>query len=200
MMMTMSKKVGIKRLMNESGPYKQWALQQRRDFMELRLDQDEEIRIMYEDISRRITQDIAAGNLNQFDAERLQVIKRQMKDRIDELNSQLTINLDRYIQGNIEVGSTYAKQVALDIVERAGIIRLNKPMVEQAFSKMNTNAVEAMWSRSRYGLTLNDHIWNKNENYRKNISTILTSGVATGEDCVTVARALEKYVKKGKKD
>lgn len=199
MMMTMSKKVGIKRLMNESGPYKQWALQQRRDFMELRLDQDEEIRIMYEDISRRITQDIAAGNINQFDAERLQAIKRQMKDRIDELNSQLTINLDRYIQGNIEVGSTYAKQVAIDIVERAGIIRLNKPMIEQAFSKMNTNAVEAMWSRSRYGLTLNDHIWNKNENYRKNIGTILTSGVATGEDCVTVARALEKYVKKGKK-
>lgn len=194
----MSKKVGIERLMAESGPYKRWALQQRKEFMELRLDQDQEIREMYDNISRRITQEIAVGELNTFDVEYYKRIQVEIKSRIDELNGQLTMNLDKHIKRNIDVGSSYAKQVTMDIVERAGITRLNKPLVEETFRRMNTNAVEAMWSRSRYGLTLDDHIWNKNINYRKNINTILTSGVATGEDCVTVARALEKYVKKGK--
>lgn len=196
--MMMSKKVGIDRLISESGPYKKWALQQRKEFMELRLDQDQDIRVMYDNMSRRIAQEIAAGELNTFDEARLKGIQQQMKKRVDELNGQLTINLDKYIHSNIEIGSSYAKQVTLDIANRAGLARLNKTLVEETFYRMNTNAAEAMWSRSRYGLKLNDHIWNKNINYRKNINTILTSGVATGEDCVTVARALEKYVKNGK--
>lgn len=195
----MSKKVGIDRLINESGPYKKWALQQRKEFMELRLDQDQEIREMYENISRRIAQEVAGGKLNTFDEARLKRVQQEISKRMDELNNQLTINFDKYIQRNIEVGSGYAKQVTIDMVERAGIMRLNKPLIEEAFYRMNTNAVEGMWTRSRYGLKLDDHIWNKNQNYRKNISNVLTSGVATGEDCVTVARALEKYIKNGKK-
>ena len=193
-----NKKTGIDRLISESGPYKRWALQQRKEFMELRLDQDQDIRAMYENISRRIAEEIASGQLKPFDEARLKRIQQEIKKRVDELNNQLTINFDKYIFRNIEVGSSYAKQVTIDLVERAGIMRLNKTLIEDTFYRMNVNATEAMWSRSRYGLKLNEQIWNKNENYRKNISNILTSGVATGEDCVTVARALEKYVKKGK--
>lgn len=193
-----NKKVGIDRLIAESGPYKKWSLLQRREFMNLRLDQDQDIRRMYEEISRSIVQDVASGNLNTFDQERLKRVQQEIKDRIDELNNQLTINFKRYINGNIEAGSGYAKNITIDLIEKAAITRITKPIIEEAFYRMNANAVEAMWSRSRYGLTLNDHIWNKNQNYRKHINTILTSGVATGEDCVTVARALERYIKKGK--
>lgn len=193
-----NKKIGIDRLISESGPYKQWALQQRKEFMELRLDQDQDIREMYDNISRRITQEVASGQLNPFDESRLKVIQQQINKRVDELNGQLTLNFNKYIQRNIEIGSSYAKHVAIDMVDRAGILRLNKSLVEETFYRINVNATEAMWSRSRYGLKLNDQIWNKNQNYRKNINTLLTSGVATGEDCVTVARALEKYVKNGK--
>jgi len=193
----MSKKTGIDGLIEVSGPYKTWALQQRKEFMELRLDQEQEIRAIYEDISRRISVQIAEGNLNKFDKARLKRIRLEIKKRVDELDGQLTINFDRYVKRNIETGSIYAKQVTLDIVERAGIKKITKSMIEDTFYRMNDNAVEAMWSRSRYGLKLSEQIWNKNQNYRKNINKILVSGVATGEDCVTVARAIEKYVKNG---
>lgn len=194
----MSKKIGINRLIHESGPYKKWSLQQRKEFMELRLDQEQDIRLMYDNVSRQISEQIANGGVNAFDKQRLNRVQIDIKNRIDELNSQLTINFDKYITKNVEVGSNYSKQITIDLAKKAGAARLSSSVIENAFYKMNTNAVEAMWSRSRYGLTLNDHIWNKNENYRKHINKILISGVATGEDCVTVARSLEKYIKNGK--
>lgn len=191
--------MGIGKLIETSGPYKAWALQQRKEFMELRLDQEQEIRAMYDDISRRISVQIAEGNLNKFDKSRLKRIQQEIKARVDELDGQLTINFDNYVKRNIKTGSMYAKQVTIDIVERAGITTISKSMIEDTFYRMNVNAVEAMWSRSRYGLKLSEQIWNKNQNYRKNINKILVSGVATGEDCVTVARGIEKYVKNGAK-
>lgn len=197
--MVMSRQTGVNRLITESGPYKQWSLKQRKEFIELRLDQEQGIKEVYADTSRRIAQEIAKGNLNKFDIDRLKRVQVEIKGRIDELNNQLTINFDRYIQGNVEAGSGYAKKVTIDLVQRAGITRLSTPVIEEAFFRMNVNAVEGMWTRSRYGLKLSDQIWNKNENYRKHINKILTTGVATGEDCVTVARALETYVKMGKK-
>jgi hypothetical protein len=196
--MVMSKK-GIDRLIQESGTYKKWALQQRKEFMELRLDQEQDIREMYEDISRRISLQIAEGNLKPFDETRLRRIQSEIKKMIDDLNNQLTFNFDKYIKKNVETGSFYSKQVTIDLVEKAGITKISKTIIEDAFYKMNADAVEAMWSRSRYGLKLSEHIWNKNRNYRKNINNILVSGVASGEDCVTVASAIEKYVKKGSK-
>lgn len=193
-----NKKTGIDRLIHESGPYKKWSLLQRKEFMELRLDQEQDIRLMYENISRKISEKIASGKLNTFDVERLKRVQIDIQNRIDELNNQLTINFEKYITRNVETGSSYAKQITIDLAKKAGATRLSTGVIENAFYRMNANAVEAMWSRSRYGLTLNDHIWNKNKNYRKHINNILISGVATGEDCVTVARALERYVKKGK--
>lgn len=192
-------KVGIKGLISESGPYKTWALQQRKEFMELRLDQEQQIREMYENISRLIAEEVARGNKNRFDIDRLKRIQTEMKGRVDELNGQLTINFEKHVERNVDTGSFYAKKVTLDIVEKAGITKISKPLVEKTFYKMNKNAVEAMWSRSRYGLKLSEQIWNKNQNYRKNINKILVSGVATGEDCAVVARSIEKYVKNGSK-
>lgn len=192
-------KIGIKGLIKESGPYKNWALEQRKEFMELRLDQDAEIVKIYEEASRNIAREVARGNKNRFEAERLKRVQLEIKSRIDELNGQLTINFEKHIERNVDAGSYYAKKVTLNIVENANITKMTKPLINQAFYKMNANAVEAIWSRSRFGLTLNEQIWNKNQNYRKNINKILISGVATGEDCVTVARSIEKYVKKGAK-
>lgn len=154
---------------------------------------------MYQNVSTEISERIASGKLNTFNETRLKRVQKEINKRIDELNNQLTINFEKYISKNVKAGSSYSKQITLDLARKAGTKKLNASTIENAFYKMNANAVEAMWSRTRYGLTLNDHIWNKNKNYRKHINNILISGVATGEDCVTVARALERYVKKGKK-
>lgn len=196
--MKMSKS-GIKGLKEASGKYYPWALKQRREFIELRLDQEREIKELYDETSRKIYLKIANGKLNKFDAARLKKIQEDMKTRVIELNGQLTLNFDKYIKRNIDVGSGYSKSMTIDIIEKAGIKNITKSTVNDVFFKMNTNAVEAMWSRSRYGLNLSEQIWNKNQNYRKSINNILISGVASGEDCVTVAKGIENYVKKGKK-
>ncbi|WP_242661287.1 hypothetical protein [Alkaliphilus metalliredigens] len=191
--------IGVDKLIEESGPYVSWALQQRKEFMELRLDQEQEIREIYENMSKRISLQVAEGNLNTFDQARLRRIQQEMKTRIDDLNGQLTINFDNYIKRNIQAGSGYSKKITLNLIDRASITRVSKSIVKDTFYRMNIDSAEAMWSRSRYGLKLSDQIWNKNQNYRKSINNILTSGVASGEDCLTVARGIENYVKKGKK-
>lgn len=97
-----NKKTGIDRLIHESGPYKKWSLLQRKEFMELRLDQEQDIRLMYENVSRQISEQIASGKLNTFDVERLKRVQIDIKNRIDELNNQLTINFEKYITRNVE--------------------------------------------------------------------------------------------------
>lgn len=197
-MMRMKNKIGIKRLASESGPYKKWSLLQRREFIELRLDQEQDIKAMYEELSREIAREIARGNRSSFDIKRLKKLQSNINDRVSELNGQMTINFDNYIRKNIQVGSDYSKKITIDLITRAGIKKVTPGMVESSFQRMNAKAVEAMWNRTRYGLKLDDQIWNKSKSYRQGINNVLITGVAEGEDCVTVARALEKYIKKGK--
>lgn len=194
----MKNKTGIKRLAAESGPYKKWSLLQRREFMELRLDQEQDIKLMYEELSKDITREIAKGNKSAFDMKRLKKLQSNINDRVNELNGQMTLNFDSYIRKNIQVGSDYSKKVTIDLIAKAGVKRVTPGVIETGFQRMNAQAVEAMWSRTRYGLKLDEKIWNKSKSYRQGINNVLITGVAEGEDCVTVAKALEKYIKKGK--
>lgn len=194
----MKSKSGIRLLTDVSGEYKKWSLLQRKEFMELKLDQESDIILLYEDISREIAREIAKGNRSTFDIKRLKRLQISMNERMDELNGQLTINFDKYIKSNVETGSNYAKQITLDVINRAGATRLSPGQVTQAYQRLNAQAVEAMWSRSRYGLKLETRIWNQSKIYKQGVNNILINGVAEGKDCVSVARSLETYIKKGK--
>ena len=83
-------------------------------------------------------------------------------------------------------------------IESAGISKVTKTSIQNIFYEINIRTLEAYWTRSKDGLFLSDVIWSKNIKYRDIMTKILQAAVVEGQDCVKVARMLEKYVLKGK--
>lgn len=181
------------------GDYKKWALQARKRFIDLRLQQDLEIRQLYVKLTKNISNELKKEGLSKFNKRKLQHMYSVLKRQEDLLNGQLTINFEKYIKANVETATGYSKYIVLNAVEKAGIKKIEKPVIQQMFFRTNERAVEAIWSRTQNGLYLSDTIWNKCTNYRKHMTTIIQSAVAEGQDCTKTARALEKYVLKGKR-
>lgn len=181
-----------------AGKYKKWALEARRDFINLRLKQDEEIKKMYIDITKRITKELKSEGISKFNEQRLKCLLKQLNREIELLNEQLIINFEDYLKRNIEVATNYSKFILIKAVETAGVNKLNKPIIQKIFHDLNSRTLEAYWSRSKDGLFLSDKIWSKSVKYRDTITKILQTAVAEGQDCVKTARMLDQYVLKGK--
>ena len=182
-----------------AGKYKKWALEARRDFIALRLNQDKEIKQMYIDITKRITKELKKGEMSAFSEKRLKQIIKQLNREIKLLDEQLSFNFEDYLRKNIEVATNYSKAILINAIESAGISKVSKSVITKIFSELNTRTLEAYWARSKNGLFLSDNIWSKNVKYRDTITKILQTAVAEGQDCVKTARMLDEYVLKGKK-
>ncbi len=189
----------INRIKDAAGSYQKWALEARKDFISLRLNQDKEIKNMYINITKQITKEIEKGGLSDFSNKRLKLILKQLYIEIKLLNEQLSFNFEDYLKQNIEVATNYSKSILIKAVETAGVSRVTKPVIQKIFSELNTRTLEAYWARSKDGLFLSDKIWSKNVKYRDTMTKILQTAVAEGQDCVKTARMLDEYVLKGKK-
>lgn len=181
-----------------AGKYKKWALEARKSFIDLRLNQDREIKKMYIDITKKLTKELEKDGISKFNKKRLKLILKQLNREIELLNEQLTINFEDYLKQNIEVATNYSKSILMKAVETAGINKITKPAIQNIFYEINTRTLEAYWSRSKDGLFLSDKIWSKNIKYRDTMTKILQTAVAEGQDCVKTARMLDQYVLKGK--
>lgn len=193
----MSKEIEILKAI--AGDYKTWALQARKKFIDLRLQQDLEIRQLYIKLTKNISNELKKEGLSPFTKRKLKHMYSVLKQQEDLLNGQLTINFEKYVKANVETATGYSKAIVINAVEKAGIKKIEKPVIQQMFFRTNERAVEAIWSRTQNGLYLSDNIWNKCTNYRKHMTTIIQSAVAEGQDCVKTAKAIEKYVLKGKR-
>lgn len=188
----------IKDIATTSGKYKKWALEARKNFIDLRLNQDKEIKKMYIDITKRITKELKREGISKFNERRLKNILKLLNREVELLNDQLTINFEDYLKHNIEVATNYSKSILMKAVETASISKITKPTIQKIFCELNTRTLEAYWSRSKDGLFLSDKIWSKNIKYRETMTKILQAAVAEGQDCVKTARMLDQYVLKGK--
>lgn len=193
----MSKEIDI--LKATAGDYKTWALQARKKFIDLRLQQDLEIRQLYIRITKDITKELKKEGLSSFNKRRLQHIYNVLKLCEDKFNGQLTINFEKYTKANVETATGYSKAIVINAIEKAGIKKIEKSIVNNMYFRVNERAVETIWSRTQDGLHLSDRIWSKSQKYRENMATIIQGAVAEGQDCTKTARALEQYVLKGKK-
>lgn len=193
----MSKEIDI--LKATAGDYKKWALQARKRFIDLRLQQDLEIRQLYIKLTKNISNELEKEGLSKFNKRKLQHIYSVLKQQEDLLNGQLTINFEKYTKANIETATGYSKSIVLNAVEKAGIKKIEEAIIKSLYFRVNEKAIESVWNRTKDGLYLSDSIWNKCTNYRKHMTSIIQSAVAEGQDCVKTARALEKYVLKGKR-
>lgn len=193
----MSKEIDELKLV--AGDYKTWALQARKKFIDLRLNQDLEIRELYIKLTKNVSNELKKGGLSDINKKRLQQIHNVLTVIEDKLNDQLTINFEKYAKENIEAATGYSKAITIDIAEKSGVNKITTSNVKNIYFRVNERAVEAVWSRTENGLFLSDRIWSKSQKYRKNMTDIIQSAVAEGQDCAKTAKALEQYVLKGKK-
>lgn len=188
----------LEELKSISGAYKTWALQARKKFIDLRLQQDLDIRQLYIKLTKDISKELKKDGLSTFNERKLRDIYSSLKQQENLLNGQLTINFEKYLKANIETSTGYSKAIVINAVEKSGIKKIERTVIENMYFRVNERAVEAVWSRTKDGLYLSDTIWSKSAKYRENMTSIIQSAVAEGQDCVKTARALERYVLTGK--
>lgn len=188
----------LEELKSISGAYKTWALQARKKFIDLRLQQDLDIRQLYIKLTKDISKELKKDGLSTFNERKLRDIYSSLKQQENLLNGQLTMNFEKYAKANIETATGYSKAIVINAVEKAGIKKIEKSVIQNIYFKTNERAVQAIWNRTKNGLYLSDNIWSKSAKYRENMTSIIQSAVAEGQDCVKTARALERYVLTGK--
>ena len=173
-----------------SGDYYKWALKARKKYLLLLQQTDETIAELYLASVRRIIREFKKGN------KKLKYLLEAIADDTEQFNEDLAKAIKSAIDDGTTVGVYFNQHVATDVLKKAGIDIV--PMIKSLeFSRKR--AVQTSFARShKDGLKVSERIWNVSTHTRKIMSDIVRAG--TGEDVVTVARALEGYVKHGKND
>lgn len=185
----------VRELREASGEYGIWALQARQDYIKLRLRQDPEIRKLYLKAAQNIAKEIRlAGSIHPLRQRQLEALESLLKQEWQAFNDQLKGRLESHIEQAVKITVEPAREITLRAVSGANV-GLSSAIIREMYVTVNHAAIEAIWSRTVKGLHLSDRIWNTSENFGNVMRDIIQAGVATGQNAVTTARALEKYVK-----
>ena len=188
----------IDEIIGAAGAYRRWALEARKKYIDLRLRQDREIRALYLRAARRVAEMIKAMALttitNYLRQKQLEEIETALLAEAERMAGELNTAMRNYIEEAVEAGSWYSQAILFELFRRAN---LDTGGLVSLFGAINRQAIEACWARTRKGLFLSDRIWKQGETFRSAMKEIIQDAVATGQDAVTTARVLEKYVKDG---
>lgn len=185
-------------LKKTAGDYKTWALKARSKYIDLRLNNETEIRKLYTRLIFDISNELKKEGTAQIRKQQLLALAEVLKEQQNKLEGQLTTIFEEYIKANAEAATEYAKAIDIKAAKEAGVSKISVSKVRSLHYNANLRAVETCWARSYKGLYLSDRIWSKAKHYRVNINEIIQDAVSEGQDCVKTARMLEKYVKTGK--
>lgn len=189
----------LEQLKLAAGPYADYALAARKRYVDLRLRQDAEIRLIYIRAADKIAKEIrrlklqGAGSV--MNIRYLTSLEQSLRD--NGIADALRNKLDGYVSKAVEAGSSYSYEVTMNQIGKS---KLSTEPIRRIYARANTQAVEAIWARTeKDGLKLSDRIWVKADKARRAMTEIIQDGVATGEDPVETARQLEKYIRRGQK-
>lgn len=182
-----------------SGPYKVWALEARKKYIELRLNQEMDIRRLYMTLVSEISEELKSEGVSQIRKSQLESLISQLTMQQNKLEGQLTLNFQNYIKENVSAAMDYARNIDIKGIEKATLSKIKVSDIKKIYFEANQRAIEACWSRTKDGLYLSDRIWTKSKRYRETMTNIIQSAVAEGQDAVKTAKMLEKYVKTDKK-
>jgi hypothetical protein len=189
----------VNQIKRAAGAYRRWALEARKEFINLRLRQDPEIRGLYIRSANRVAKELrqlVLGTPSSYPRKRqLEELEAALRAETDKLRGGLEGALGKYIEQAVDAGAGYSQTVTMDLLKKAGILT---PGLRSVFASVNRQAVEACWGRTKKGLYLSDRIWKQGENYRDAMRDIIQEAVATGQDAVKTARMLQQYVRHGK--
>ena len=189
----------IEEIKKAAGDYRRWALEARREYINLRLRQDVEIRALYIRAADNIAKKLRGMKITTPSGiiyrNHLEEMERSLRMEADRLTANYQRKMEGYIKDAVSAGANYSRLVTTDLLTKAGI---GSAGVARLFAGVNTQAVEACWARTTKGLYLSDRIWQQGENFNSTIRNIIQEAVATGQDAATTARMLEQYVRQGK--
>ncbi len=187
----------IDELKNTAGEYRRWALEARREYINLRLRQDVEIRALYirtaDNIARKLRTMKIATLSGIIYRNHLQEMERALRIEADKFTAEYQQRMRGYITEAVSAGTGYSKIITSELLKKAGL-----GAVSRLFAGVNTQAVEACWARTKKGLYLSDRIWNQGEKFNSVMRDIIQESVAVGQDATKTARMLEQYVRHGK--
>ncbi|MBM7633839.1 hypothetical protein [Geomicrobium sediminis] len=186
-------------VINASGPYYKWALEQRKQYIDLRLRQDPEIRALYQQASQQITRqlrDLERRGYTQLSLQHLESLENQLSQASRTLNEQLTTKLDEYLELGVKAGAYTSERVTVEALKGAN---MSIQPYRSSVIRVNHDAVQAMWGRSINGLNLSDRIWKTSNNTKDHLSKIMREAMATGQSPLKTAELLQEYIRDGVK-
>ena len=188
----------IDEIKKAAGDYQKWALAARKQYINLRLRQDKEIANLYIRSADRIAkelQQIGTTTISgQIQKKHLKELEKSLRAEAELIQKGLTEAFVDYIDTAAKAGIGYTQGVVLNLFDQAG---LKTSGIRKLYSRVNKQAVEAIWARTRNGLYLSDRIWEQGEKYRNTMRDIIQESVAIGQDAVKTARMLQQYVRQG---
>lgn len=171
-----------------------YALQARKQLIELLLRQDKEIQRIFtksaDDLAAELRRLEASGNTYQIN----ELLDTLLQQNADALEESLNTLLMEGLQLSVEAGMHQSKQVTLKILNKAN---MDWKPIERTYFRQHTKAVEAMKTRTIKGLNLSDRIWGNSRKTTNAIGDIVRGAIAVGEHPYKVAEMLEKYVRNG---
>ncbi|MFA9457420.1 DUF6883 domain-containing protein [Halalkalibacter sp. AB-rgal2] len=188
----------IKRLVEATGSYSKWALQQRKSYIEQRLSQDIELRNRYDKWIGHIAKDIEEAHIQGQLQSYVDNLDHHLQEYTKILDDDLTKFLDQQFVVAVSTGSTIHSQYFIDAVNRSGIKKITQTQIKRAVFRMNERSVQAMWNRQNHGLFLSDRIWKNSENAANKVGLIISESLADGVHPTEIAKMIQGYVRNGK--
>lgn len=188
----------IDEIKKAASDYQKWALAARKQYINLRLRQDKEIANLYirsaDRIAKELQQIETTTISGQIRKKHLKELEKSLRAEAELIQKGLTEAFVDYIDSAAKAGVGYTQGVVLNLFDQAG---LKTSGIRKLFSRVNKQAVEAIWARTRKGLYLSDRIWEQGEKYRNTMRDIIQESVTIGQDVVKTARMLQQYVRQG---
>jgi hypothetical protein len=188
----------IDEIKKAAGDYQKWALAARKQYINLRLRQDKEIANLYIRSADRIAKELRQIGTTtisgQIQKKHFKELEKSLRAEAELIQNGLTEAFVDYINSAAKAGVGYTQGVVLNLFDQGG---LKTSRIRKLFSRVNKQAVEAIWARTRNGLYLSDRIWEHREKYRSTMRDIIQESVTIGQDAVKTARMLQQYVRFG---
>jgi len=188
----------IDEIKKAAGDYQKWALSARKQYIQLRLKQDKEIANLYIRSADRIAKELQQIGTTTISGKirkkYFKELEKSLRAEAERIQKGLTEAFVDYINSSAKAGVGYTQGVVLNLFDQAG---LKTSGIRKLFSRVNKQAVEAIWARTRNGLYLSDRIWEQSEKYRTIMRDLIQESVAIGQDALTTARMIQRYVREG---
>ena len=115
----------IDEIKDAAGDYRKWALEARKQYINLRLRQDPEIRALYirsaDRVARELRQLAVKTPSGRLRKRQLEQLEADLRAEAEKLTGNLTRAFEKYIEQAVDAGGGYSQVVTLDLFKKAGL-------------------------------------------------------------------------------